>query len=62
MTDVIYDLVKLVVRWAREGLSDSEIEARLRDPSSVGADLIARVVERRERGEELLGRDPKRGG
>ena len=54
VSDVI-ELARLIAKWAREGLSDEEIEARLRDPFSVGADIIQRIEERKFIGEELLG-------
>lgn len=55
----IFELVKHVADLARQGLSDDEIEARLSDPGSVGADLIKGVEKRESDGAGYLGR--KRG-
>lgn len=52
----ILDLIRLIAKWAREGLSDEEIEKRLADPNSVGADILKRAQERKDLGEDLLGR------
>ena len=52
-------LIEKIIEWAEQGLSDEEIQRRLADPSGVGKDLIARITKRRERGRDLLGRDPK---
>lgn len=51
-------LIKKIIEWAEDGLSDEEIQARLGDPNGVGKDLIERVTKRAKRGRDLLGRDP----
>jgi hypothetical protein len=50
--------VKQILEWVDEGLGTEEIQRRLADPTGVGKDLIEKIRERRQIGEDLLGRDP----
>lgn len=54
-------LIEKILEWAKNGMSTEEIQARLADPDDVGKELIERITTRRERGRDLLGRDPKPG-
>jgi hypothetical protein len=54
-------LIRKILEWRDNGLSDEQILERLTDPNDVGKDLIARLTKRRERGRDLLGRDPEPG-
>jgi len=53
------ELVSQILKWVDQGLSTEEIQARLADPSGVGKDMIERILERRQIGRDLLGRDPR---
>lgn len=55
----VLELVLQIIQWIDEGLDDAEIQKRLADPTGVGADILKRVRERREIGQDLLGRDPE---
>jgi hypothetical protein len=52
-------LIVKIAEWAEQGLSHDEIRKRLADPDHVGDDMLDRIHQRRERGRDLLGRDPK---
>lgn len=52
-------IIQKIVEWAEQGLSNDEIRERLADPDHVGDDMLDRIHQRRERGRDLLGRDPK---
>jgi hypothetical protein len=55
-------LAELIAKWREEGLSNDDIRRRMADPSHVGDDMLDRIGQRRERGRDLLGRDPKTPG
>lgn len=62
---LIEDLVPLaqkIAEWRKQGLSNDQIRQRMADPEHVGDDLLDRIAKRRERGQDLLGRDPKAPG
>lgn len=52
----VVELVQLIIKLAKEGLSEEEIAKRLSDPNGVGADLLQKAAERRKLGEDYLGR------
>ncbi len=53
------ELVNQILKWIDQGLNTEEIQKRIANPTGVGKDLIDRIRERREIGENLLGRDPE---
>lgn len=56
MDDAIIDLIKLIVKLLKDGLSPEEVAKRIEDPSGVGADLLRRAAARQDAGKEYLGR------
>lgn len=56
MDDVVLNLVKLIAKLIKEGLSPEEVARRIEDPTGVGADLIKRAAERQDLGKDYLGR------
>ncbi len=46
-----------IIELAQRGVSKEEIFERMKQPGSVGADLIESVQKREDAGEEFLGRD-----
>lgn len=55
----ILSIAAKIAQWIDEGASNSEIRKRLGDPTHVGDDLLDGVRERRQIGQDLLGRDPR---
>lgn len=49
-------LINRIAGWIDAGLNPEEIQQRLADPSGVANDLLKRMVDRRDRGKDLLGR------
>lgn len=58
-TPTLVDFILKLVEWGKEGLSNDEIRRRLADPDHVGDDMLDRITARRERGRDLLGREPE---
>jgi len=54
--DDAFALLRQILKWVDEGLSMSDIGDRIKDPSTAGGAILARVVGRRKRGKDLLGR------
>jgi len=63
ITEAIVRLGLQVADWVRDGgLTNAEIEKRLRDPNGVGGDLLRRAQGRQAVGRRFLQRPPKLAG